>query len=386
MTRKAYVNNAPDMRNAQMNDALVKALDPQLARIALKKIANHKSTALEPQLPFALLVEKIQQEDITRTHIDRHKLNTNSTITPTINKLSCDTDNLTVEDVQIMEQYIAHGINVVRHNFKRKALFLKFCKKCSRSGHSISTCPDKRYTKPLDKPNFQKQTFNQSMKGNQNLPNRQVTSNNMTGKPLPFPYRSRKNSRDRNNSRHRSPHKHPQNNSKPYYGNNNIKPPSRNGSPYPKTNFHKDTNNSRPQSTYNNRDGNCPQQPISQNRLRNVRNYINTLLYQEQTDDTTSHTEINETQNVSDETLLAQQFNDSLLELNQDTKDEYFNCQEECNTLTEEYILSTLSKSNICVLPLTMYTRQTPDPKRTISPPLLEIDFLLDSGAFKYFK
>ena len=50
MTRKAYLNNAPDMRNAQMNDALVKALDPQLARIAHKKIANHKSTELEPQL------------------------------------------------------------------------------------------------------------------------------------------------------------------------------------------------------------------------------------------------------------------------------------------------------------------------------------------------
>ena len=31
-----------------MNDALVKALDPQLTRIALKKIANHKTTALEP--------------------------------------------------------------------------------------------------------------------------------------------------------------------------------------------------------------------------------------------------------------------------------------------------------------------------------------------------
>ena len=29
MTRKAYVNNAPDMRKAQMNDALVKAIDPQ---------------------------------------------------------------------------------------------------------------------------------------------------------------------------------------------------------------------------------------------------------------------------------------------------------------------------------------------------------------------
>ena len=69
MTRKAYVNNAPDMRNAQMNDALVKALDPQLARIELKKIANHKSTALEPQLPFAHLVEKIYTKKILQEHI-----------------------------------------------------------------------------------------------------------------------------------------------------------------------------------------------------------------------------------------------------------------------------------------------------------------------------
>ena len=58
MTRKACVNTAPDMQNAQMNDALVKALDLQLAEIALEKIANHKSTALEPQLPFAQFVEK----------------------------------------------------------------------------------------------------------------------------------------------------------------------------------------------------------------------------------------------------------------------------------------------------------------------------------------
>ena len=92
----------------------------------------------------------------------------------------------------MMEQDFLQGINVVRHkysnqpNFKGKLLFLKFCKKCSRSRHSISTCPDKRYTKPFDKPNLQKQSFNQAMKGNQNLPNKQVISNNMTGKPLPF--------------------------------------------------------------------------------------------------------------------------------------------------------------------------------------------------------
>ena len=81
MTRKAYVNNAPDMQKTQINDALVKALDPQLARIALKNVANHKSTVLEPQLPFAQLIEKIHQ-DITRTHIDQHKLSTNSTLSP----------------------------------------------------------------------------------------------------------------------------------------------------------------------------------------------------------------------------------------------------------------------------------------------------------------
>ena len=90
-------------------------------------------------------------------------------------------DNLTVDDIHAMEQDIAHGMNVVQHkysndpNFKGKALFLKLCKKCLRSGHSISTCPEKTYTKPLDKPNFQKQIFNQAMRGNQNLPNRQVT-------------------------------------------------------------------------------------------------------------------------------------------------------------------------------------------------------------------
>ena len=56
----------------------------------------------------------------------------------------------------MMEQDIARGINVVRQkysndpNCKGKPLFLKFCKECSRSGHSIFTCYDKRYTKPLE--------------------------------------------------------------------------------------------------------------------------------------------------------------------------------------------------------------------------------------------
>ena len=52
MARKAYVKNATDMKTAQMIDALFKALDPHLARVALREIAYHTSTALEPQLPI----------------------------------------------------------------------------------------------------------------------------------------------------------------------------------------------------------------------------------------------------------------------------------------------------------------------------------------------
>ena len=134
-------------------------------------------------------------------------------------------------------------------------------------------------------------------------------------------------------------------------------------------------------SLYYNRDGIRSRRPISRNRLRNVRNYINSLLDQEQTDDTMSNTENCETQKVSEEKLLGQQFNDCLCELNQDTQDEYFNCQEECITLTEEYILSTSCKSNIWVLPLTICTQQTLDYRKTFSPAHIENDFFLVSGA-----
>ena len=71
-----------------------------------------------------------------------------------------------------------------------------FFKNCAQSGHSISTRPEKRYRKPVEKCNVQKQTFNQATKGNQKLPNKPVTSNIMTGKLLPLPYRSRSNSRE----------------------------------------------------------------------------------------------------------------------------------------------------------------------------------------------
>ena len=149
MTRKAYVNNAPDMRNAQMNDALVKALDPQLARIARKKISNNNQLHWNHNFYLNSWLKKIHQEDITRTHFDRHKLKTNPTSLHSINNLSLEIDNLTVDDIHTMEQDIAHGINKVRHkysnypNFKGKPLFLKFYK--------IAQAPDIVFLRALRK-------------------------------------------------------------------------------------------------------------------------------------------------------------------------------------------------------------------------------------------
>ena len=106
-----------------MNDSLVKTLDPQITRIALEKIANRKSTALEPQLPLAQLVEKIYQEDITRTNTDRHKIGKNSTLFSVINNISVRINNLTVNVVRTMKQDIAYGNNVVRHKYSNDPYF-----------------------------------------------------------------------------------------------------------------------------------------------------------------------------------------------------------------------------------------------------------------------
>ena len=125
-------------------------------------------------------------------------------------------------------------MGIVRHkysnktNFRGLPLFLNFFKKCSRSGHSISNCPDKRYPKPLLKLNFRKEKFYQAIMAKKNPPNKQVTSNNLTAKSQPFTYHTRSNGRDhRNTSRHRSSDRASNHNSKPYFGKNNSKPPSR---------------------------------------------------------------------------------------------------------------------------------------------------------------
>ena len=70
------------------------------------------------------------------------------------------------------------------------------------------------------------------------------------------------------------------------------------------------------QNPYNyNRGGNRSRRPFSRYRLRNVQKFTNSVLDQEQMAETTSITEHTETQIVSKDQLLEQQFNDLFLEL-----------------------------------------------------------------------
>ena len=75
-----------------------------MSEIALEKIANYRLKALERQLPFAQLVEKINQENNKRTHTERHKIKANTTLSTTINNINTDIVNLTADDVKITAQ------------------------------------------------------------------------------------------------------------------------------------------------------------------------------------------------------------------------------------------------------------------------------------------
>ena len=146
----------------------------------------------------------------------------------------------------------------------------------------------------------------------------------MTGRPLPLTYRLRSKSRDnRNVYRYRCSNKSFSSNSKLYFLNTKFRPPSSSGSPYIKTENYQNikpnygsnySNNSKAQPSNYNRDGNCSRRPFSRNCGRNVRNFINSLLDKEKTDDTTSHTEHTENQSVSEEHFQEEQFNDLVLE------------------------------------------------------------------------
>ena len=167
-----------------MTEILMMTLTPQLRKIAIKKRASHPSSIREPDLDFRKLVDKLEQAEITMKLEETENLklqyvNRIETNTTNINNLQESDTDLVEKITEILNIYEKHP------NFKGKPSFKKWCYYCRRYGHSISECRQKQQDNQ-NKPQKYKETnksFYQYMM--QNLPNKNVYSNNCSGKPLP---------------------------------------------------------------------------------------------------------------------------------------------------------------------------------------------------------
>ena len=97
-------------------------------------------------------------------------------------------NNVQEPDTELIEK-ITEILNIYERNpnFKGKPSFKKWCNYCRRYGHSISECRQKQQDSQ-NKPQKHKErnkSFYQYMKKDQNLPNKNIYSNNSSGKPLP---------------------------------------------------------------------------------------------------------------------------------------------------------------------------------------------------------
>ena len=161
-------------------------LTSQLRKIAIKKRASHPSSIREPDLDFRKLVDKLEQAEITMKLEETenlklqyvNRIETNSTH---INNVQGSDTDLIEKITEILNIYEKHPM------FKGKPSFKKWCNYCRRYGHSISECRQKQQdnqNKP-QKHKEQNKSFYQYMKKDQNLPNKNLYSNNSSGKPLP---------------------------------------------------------------------------------------------------------------------------------------------------------------------------------------------------------
>ena len=338
---------------------------------------------------------------------------------------------------------VLNGINNTddKKIFKGRPKFALFCSYCSSQGHTKGRCFKRPRRESIARP--KERSFYGHMRNNQTLPNRKIDSNNINGRQLPptspiynnsrsrTPYRSQSrnnynnniNPRDnRNYQGYRRSHNY--NNRSPSYNRNNY---SRSrGNSYNRNNNHNrynsrsssrytDINNSRQQSPYNrnnnyhnnnrqrynsrdsSRNDRFRQRSSSNNRNysnnnnrddrrnssqreQNQRNYsteqrnegnkynnnnnknrINTIKSEKQNDDPPGIDEYEYTSESSDE--------------DQEILDKFYNANEDtCNTL-----INTLESNPTWILP--MYQCNKFEQDFTKQKPILEIVFLLDSGA-----
>ena len=134
--------------------------------------------------------------DLTRTITNYHKQlydinQSTSNKQIDINQISdiCNnTDNLNQSKLDQFEDSVCNVLNGIkntydRKNFKGSPKFALFCIYCSSRSHTKGRCFKRPQREQQSKP--RERSFYGHMRNNQNLPNRQINSNNVNGRQLP---------------------------------------------------------------------------------------------------------------------------------------------------------------------------------------------------------
>ena len=186
LVRKAYSLNTHDYKNTKFTEFLMMTLTPQLRKIAIKERASLLSSIREPDLDFRKLVDRLEQAEITMKlekteNLKLQYVNRIETNTTHINNIQGSDTDLIEKITEILNNYEKNP------NFKGKLSLKKWCNYCRRYGHSIVKCRQKQQDNQ-NKPQKYKEpnkSFYQYMIKDQNLPNKNIHSNNSSGKPLP---------------------------------------------------------------------------------------------------------------------------------------------------------------------------------------------------------
>ena len=340
---------------------------------------------------------------------------------------------------------VLNGINNTydKKNFKVRPKFALFCSYCSSHGHTKGRCFKRPRRESIARP--KERSFYGHMRNNQNLPNRKIDSNNINGRQLPptspiynnsrsrTPYRSQSRNNYNNNINHRDNRNyqgyrksHNYNNRRTSYNRNNYsrsrgnsynrnnnnnrynsrsssrytdRNNSRQHSPYNRNNNNNYNNNNR--QRYNSRDSNRTDR-FRQRSSSNSRNYSNNNNRDDRRN--SSHREQNqrnyskehrnegnkfnnnsnkkriyniesEKQNDDPPGIDEYEYTSESSDEDQEIIDKFYNANEDtCNTL-----INTLESNTTWILP--MYQCNKFEQEFTKQKPILEIDFLLDSGA-----
>ena len=181
LVRKAFSLNTHDYKNTKIT-----TLTSQLRKIAIKERASHPSSIRESDLDFRKLVDKLEEAEITMKLDETENLKLQ--FVKRIETNTTHINNIQDSEVELSEK-ITEILNIYEKNpnFKGKPSFKKWCNYFRRYGHSFAECRQ-MHQDNQNKPQYYKEpnkSFYQYMKKDQNLTNKNIHSNNSSGKPLP---------------------------------------------------------------------------------------------------------------------------------------------------------------------------------------------------------